>query len=81
MNADMASIAVTLDLPESLAREADAAGLLAPATLRDLIERQLRREAANRIRAAAQRGSAMGDAPLSLADLQAIVAETRKSAG
>jgi hypothetical protein len=74
----MASVAITFEMPDNLAREADAAGLLSPEALRNLIEGQLRRKAGDRIRECASRGTKKGESPMSLAELQAIVAETRK---
>jgi hypothetical protein len=77
----MKSVAITFDMPDTLAREANAAGLLAPEALRDLIEQKLRRRAGDRIREGAARGSTLGEPTMSLTELQAIVATVRKPAG
>lgn len=64
--------------PDRLAREAHEVGLLAPDALADLIESGVRQKALQRIRSA--RGKENGEKPLSLAQLQEIVAAVRKRA-
>lgn len=71
----MTKLELSINLPDRLAREAREAGLLAPAALTALIESGLRQQAAGRIRAA--RSKTGGEAPLSLAALQALVASVR----
>ena len=73
----MTKLEVSLEVSDRLAREAREAGLLAPEALAELIESGVRRKAIERIRAANTRPG--GDAPMTLKDLQAIVAEVRGS--
>ena len=73
----MTRLEVSLEVSDRLAREAREAGLLAPEALTELIESGVRRKAIERIRAANTRPG--GDAPMTLKDLQAIVAEVRAS--
>lgn len=72
----MTKLELSLDVPDRLAREAREAGLLAPEALADLLERGVRRKAADRIRAARARPG--GAAPVSPEELQTIVAAVRK---
>lgn len=71
----MTKLDFSLNLPDRLAKEAADAGLLAPDALAEMLADGVRRKAAERIRAA--RNKAKGEAPLSLAELQALVAEVR----
>ena len=75
--APMTRLEVSLEVSDRLAREAREAGLLAPEALTELIEIGVRRKAIERIRAANTRPG--GDVPMTLKDLQAIVAEVRAS--
>lgn len=74
----MTKLDLSLNLPDRLAQEARDAGLLAPAAMAEMLADGVRRKAAERIRNARSRAtSAEGEAPLSLAALQAKVAEVR----
>lgn len=73
----MTSLELRLDLPDRLAREAQAAGLLTPKALRDLLKDAMRRRAAQALLAGAGRGSAGGLKPLSMRELQAEVRSAR----
>ncbi|MEY2925794.1 MAG: hypothetical protein RL367_271 [Pseudomonadota bacterium] len=77
----MTSINLTLDLPDSLAREAEAAGLLSPRAVAQLLRDGVRRKAAERLLAGAARASAAGSKPMSMAALQREVDAVRRDAG
>lgn len=69
---------VKLDLPDRLAREAQAAGLLTPKALRQMLKDAMRRRAAQTLLSGAARGSAAGTRPLSMAKIQAEVNAVRR---
>lgn len=73
----MTMLEVKLDLPDRLAREARAAGLLTPKPLREMLEDAIRRRAAQALMAGAARGSAAGAKALSMKDIQAEVNAVR----
>lgn len=74
----MATVEVKLDLPDRLAREAQAAGLLTPNALREMLEDAMQRRAAQTLLAGAARGSAASTKPLSMKEIQAEVDEVRR---
>ena len=74
----MTTLEVKLDLPDRLAREAQAAGLLTPKALREMIKVAMQRRAAQALLAGAARGSAAGTKPLSMKDIQAQVNAVRR---
>ena len=70
----MSTMQVKLDIPVRLAREAQAAGLLTPTGIKQVLQEAMRRRAGETLIAAAQRaGKAGGDAP----DMDEIVAEVK----
>ena len=73
----MTTLELKLDLPERLARDAQAAGLLTPQALRAMLKDAVQRRAAQALLAGAARGSAAGTRPLSMKDIQAEVAAVR----
>lgn len=75
----MTTLEVKLDLPERLAREARAAGLLTPKALRELLRDAMRRQAAQALLAGARRASQAGNKPLSLAAIQTEVNAVRRT--
>lgn len=80
----MTTLEVTLDLPDRLAREAMAAGLLTPKALRNMVKDAVQRRAAQALLAGAERASAAGSRPLPMKDIQAevhAVRRARKAAG
>jgi hypothetical protein len=77
---DMTKIDFTLDLPDSLAREAEAAGLLSPRALKRLLREEVRREAVRRLAKVADRVRRAGIKPLSMAEIQKEVNSVRKGA-
>jgi hypothetical protein len=73
----MTTLEVKLDLPDRLAREALAAGLLTPKALRDMVKDAMQRRAAQALQAGAARASAAGSKPLSMKAIQAEVNAVR----
>ena len=74
----MTRVELSIDLPDRLASDARDAGLLAPATIKSMLEAAVRQKAAERIGEAATRGQVAGEEPMSLAELQRIVDSVRK---
>ena len=74
---DMTTLEVTLDLPDRMAREAQAAGLLTPHALRGLIKDAMQRRAAQALLSGAARATEAGSKRLSLRDIQAEVNAVR----
>jgi hypothetical protein len=74
----MTFIDLKLELPDSLAREAKAAGLLSPRAMKRLLREGVRREAARRLAEGAERARKTGVAPLSMAEIQTEVSGVRK---
>lgn len=75
----MTTLEVKLDLPDRLAREAQAAGLLTPHALARLLRDAMRRQAAQTLLAGAARASAAGSEPLSMDEIQAEVNAVRRT--
>ena len=75
----MTTLELKLNLPDRLAREAQAAGLLTPEALSDLLKDAMRRRAAQALLAGAARASASGSTPLSMDEIQAEVKAVRKT--
>lgn len=75
----MTTLEVKLDLPDRLAREAQAAGLLTPKALSQLLKDAMRRRAGQTLLAGAARASASGSKPLSMKDIQAEVNSVRQA--
>ena len=71
----MTTLELKLNLPDRLAREAQAAGLLTPAALSDLHKEAIRRRAAHCLLA----GAARGRNPLSMSELQSEVNTVRRA--
>lgn len=74
----MTKVDLTLELPDGIAREAKAAGLLSPAAIARLVRAEMRRQAAERLLAGAARVNAAGIEPMSLAEIQKEVDAVRK---
>lgn len=74
----MTTLEVKLDLPDRLAREALAAGLLTPKALREMVKDAMQRRAAQALLAGAQRASAAGSKPLSMKEIQSEVNTVRR---
>lgn len=75
----MTTLEVKLDLPDRLAREAQAAGLLTPQALAGLLRDAMRKQAAQTLLAGAARASRAGSKPLSVEEIQAEVNAVRRS--
>jgi hypothetical protein len=75
----MTTLEVKLNLPDRLAREAQAAGLLTPEALAQLLSDAMRRRAAQTLLAGAARASAAGERPLSMEEIQAEVDAVRRA--
>jgi hypothetical protein len=75
----MTKVDLTLDLPDRVAREAEAAGLLSAAAIARLVRAEIRRQAAERLLAGAGRVKAAGIKPMSMAEIQAEVDAVRKA--
>jgi hypothetical protein len=78
----MTTLELKLNLPDRLAREAQAAGLLTPEALSELLKDAMRRRAAQTLLAGAARASKAGSKPLSMDELQSevnAVRQTRRS--
>jgi len=74
----MTKVDLKLELPDSLAREADAAGLLSSRAVARLLREEMRRAAFRRIAEGAERVREAGLRPLSLAEIQREVDKVRK---
>lgn len=73
----MTTLELKLNLPDRLAREAQAAGLLTPEALSDLLKDAMRRRAAQALLAGAARASKAGSKPLSMDEIQSEVNAVR----
>ncbi len=73
----MTSIDLKLDLPDKLASQAAAAGLLAPRELEKLIRAEIKRQAGERLITGARKAVAAGSKPMSMKALQDVVDEVR----
>ena len=74
----MTTLEVKLDLPDRLAREAQAAGMLTPKALRGMVKDAMQRRAAQALLAGAVGASAVGAKPLSMKAIQAEVNAVRR---
>lgn len=74
----MTTLEVTLDLPDRLAREAQAAGLLTPRGLSRLLRQAMQRRAAQALLAGAARATASGSKVLSMKEIQAEIDAVRR---
>lgn len=74
----MTTLEVKLELPDRLARLAEAEGLLTPKALRELLKDAIQRRAAQALLAGAARGSKAGSEPLTMEEIQAEVAAVRR---
>jgi hypothetical protein len=63
-------INVQIPLPDELARDAQAAGLLTPRALANLIRDGIKRKAAQQIIAGAAKASEAGSKPMNMEDIQ-----------
>ena len=75
----MTTLELKLNLPDRLAREAQAAGLLTPEALSDLLKDAMRRRAAQVLLAGAAHATTAGSKPLPMAEIQAEVKAVRQA--
>ena len=75
----MTTLELKLNLPDRLAREAQAAGLLTPEALAHLLKDAMRRRAGQTLLAGAARATAAGSKPMSMKEIQAEVAAVRRA--
>ena len=75
----MTTLELKLKLPDRLAREAQAAGLLTPEALSQLLKEAMRRRAGQALLAAAARAAKAKSRPLSLEEIQAEVNAVRRA--
>jgi hypothetical protein len=75
----MTTLELKLDLPDRLAREAQAAGLLAPEALTQMLKDAMRRRAGQALLAGAARATAAGSKPLSMKEIQEEVKAVRRA--
>jgi hypothetical protein len=74
----MTTLELKLNLPDRLAREAQAAGLLTPEALSGLLKDAMRRRAAQALLAGAKRASGVGSKTLSMDEIQSEVNAVRR---
>ena len=75
----MTTLELKLNLPDRLARDAQAAGLLTSEALSDLLKDAMRRRAAQALLAGAERASKAGSKPLPMDEIQAEVNAVRQA--
>ena len=75
----MTILKLKLDLPDRLAREAQAAGLLTPESIKQLLQDAMRRRAGQALLAAAARVAAVGIPTMTLENIQVEVKAVRKA--
>lgn len=75
----MTALELKLNLPDRLAREAQAAGLLTSDALAQLLKDAMRRRAGQTLLAGAARATASGSKPMSIKEIQAEVTAVRRA--
>ncbi|MDA8383500.1 MAG: hypothetical protein M0037_10645 [Betaproteobacteria bacterium] len=75
----MTTLEVKLNLSDRLAREAQAAGLLTPQALTQLLKDAMRKQAAQALLGGAARATRAGSKPLSMDEIQAEVNAVRRA--
>jgi hypothetical protein len=74
---NIVQLEVTVTLPDAVAREAEARGVLTAQTLETLIKAEVQRRRVEQLFAAADRLAALPTAPLSEADIEAEIQAVR----
>lgn len=77
----MNALEIKLTLPESLAREAEASGLLTPESLESLLRAELRRRRVNQLFDEADRLASLEVPPLTETEVEAEIQAVRKKNG
>ena len=75
----MTTLEVKLNLSDRLAREAQAAGLLTPQALAQLLKDAMRKQAARALLDGAARATKAGSKPMSMDEIQAEVSAVRRA--
>lgn len=75
----MTTLEVTLNLPDSLAKEAQQAGLLTPEAIERLLREAVRRKAVDELFEAADRMAAANIPPMTMEEIQAEVDAVRNA--
>lgn len=75
----MSILELKLVLPDSLAHEAEASGLLTPESIESLLRAELRRRRVNKLFAAADRLADLDTPPLTEAEVETEIAAVRQS--
>ena len=75
----MTTLEVKLNLSDRLAREAQAAGLLTPQALAQLLKDAMRKQAARALLDGAARAAKTGAKPMSMDEIQAEVGAVRRA--
>ncbi len=75
----MTPLELKLNLPDRLAREAQAAGLLTPEALSQLLKDAMRRRAGQALLAGAARATQAGSKPMAMKEIQAEVNAVRRA--
>ncbi len=75
----MTTLELKLSLPERLAKEAQAAGLLTPEAITQLVKEAVRRRAGRALLDAAERVAQAGIPPLSMEEIQSEVNAVRRA--
>ncbi|HEX8203839.1 MAG TPA: hypothetical protein VF590_25415 [Isosphaeraceae bacterium] len=74
----MVSLEIKLDLPDSLAHEAEASGLLTPLAIESLIREEIRRRRVDGLFGAVDRLAALETPPLTVAEVEAEIRAARQ---
>jgi hypothetical protein len=74
----MAELEIKLDLPEALAREAEASGLLTPESIESLLRAEIDRRRINKLFDAADRLAALDMPRLSQSEVEAEIRAVRE---
>ncbi|MBI4189896.1 MAG: hypothetical protein HY525_05095 [Betaproteobacteria bacterium] len=81
----MTTLEIKLSLPDSVAKEAQAAGLLAPEAIESMLRERLRARRIAELREAIDQMASGGDAPMTMeeieAEIQAYRQERRRASG
>ncbi len=75
----MSTLELKLVLPDSLAREAEASGLLTPESIESLLRAELRRRRVNKLFAASDRLADLDTPPLTETEIETEIAAARQA--
>jgi hypothetical protein len=77
----MAELEIKLVLPDSLAREAEASGLLTPQSIEWLLRAEINRRRTDKLFAAADQLAGLDSPPLTEAEVEAEIQAARRATG